>query len=92
MNVLLLLGFAGLVHRFERPLHFALMYAGLIALLSIVFGAFSWWLVPTFLGTLAFTAVYFSLLHRFSDTVLLWLGVLVGGALLWFFLPIVIGA
>ncbi|MCW7540676.1 hypothetical protein OOT46_22920 [Aquabacterium sp. A7-Y] len=88
MTVLLLLGFAWLVHRFERPLHFAVGYSVLALLLGLMFESIGWALALGFLGTLAFSAAYFSLLNRVSDTIATWLAVLVGGALLWFFLPL----
>lgn len=90
MSVLLLLGFAWLVNRFERPLHFALGYSVLALLLGLMFETVDWSLALGFLSTLAFAAAYFSLLDRVSDSTGKWLAVLIGGALLWFFVPVLL--
>ncbi|MCW7536713.1 hypothetical protein OOT46_02445 [Aquabacterium sp. A7-Y] len=55
-----------------------------------MFATIGWSLALSCLGTLAFSAAYFSLLNWVSDTIATRLAVLVVGALLWFFVPVLL--
>lgn len=82
------MGFAWLVHAFERPFLFALVYSGLSAVFALVTGAGVMTASVLFGITVIFCSIYFYLLDRFSDTLVTWLAILFGGALLWFGWPL----
>ncbi|MCS4505506.1 hypothetical protein KBTX_00671 [wastewater metagenome] len=83
MGVLMLVGFGWLVTLYRRPVLLAVVYSGVSFALGLVFGAGG---VPALLHAAiagGFALPYFWLLDRCSDTVLLWLTVLIGFPVLW---------
>ena len=85
MLQLVVLIFAGwLVTNYGRPLMFAGTCAGVICILAIVFGAGVAAALLNGVVALVFAVPYFWLIERYSDTVVIWLAVLVGFPVCWF--------
>jgi hypothetical protein len=87
--VLILIGFAWLSNMNGRPVMFAAVYTGL----GLAFALFTTGFRPgnLLLGgaiTLIYCSVYFGLMHRVRDSLILTFLVLIAGALIWFGWPL----
>ncbi|WP_018717986.1 hypothetical protein [Arhodomonas aquaeolei] len=83
MGLLMLVGFGWLVTLYRRLVLLAVAYSGVSFVLGLVFQV---GVVPALLKAAIAGGValpYFWLLDRFSDTILMWLAVLVGFPVLW---------
>lgn len=69
-----------------RPLMFAGLFSGYSAVISLIFEAPVAAIAISAAIAFVFSAVYFGLLVQFSDSLAIWLGVLIVMPLLWFFL------
>lgn len=83
MGALILVFFGWLVTIYRRPVMLALVYSGLTFVLGLVSGAGIAWALLRAAVAGVFALPYLWLLDRCSDTVLLWLAVLVGFPVLW---------
>lgn len=85
MGILVLLFLGWLASDNGRPLMFAGLFAVYTAITGLVFETPVAALAVSTLIAFVFAAVYFWLLARCSVSLPLWLGVLIGMPLLWFF-------
>ena len=91
IGVFMLMGFAWLSNANGRPLMFAALYTGLGLAFSLATGGFV--LGRLLLGgaiTFVYCAVYFGLMHRVRDSLMLTFLVLIIGALIWFGWPLLL--
>ncbi|HDZ58428.1 MAG TPA: hypothetical protein ENI17_01745 [Pseudomonas xinjiangensis] len=87
MGIIVLVGFGWAVSVYGRPMHFAIGFAAVSAMLGILSGD----VLDSLVGgcvSLAFAAAYFWLIDRHSDNVAIYLLILFFGALVWFLGPI----
>ena len=78
MGIIVLVAAAYIADRIKKPFSVALAYAFLTCVFGSVGGASVSDLIVTTLLTLAFCGVYFSVLIKVSDSIVLWVLVLAG--------------
>lgn len=75
--------FGWLVTNYKQPIMFAGLAAGLFFVLGLVFEAGVAAAAISAVSVLVFSVPYFWLIDRYSDSILIWLCVLVGFPFLW---------
>jgi len=84
MGIIVIMVFIWLVNQFHKPILFAALYSGIGFVYGLVFSEPLIGLLISTLISLVYFGLFFSILERFSHTILTWCGIVVGGILLWF--------
>ena len=83
MGALVLIFLGWIASQYGRPLVFAALWSVFLLFMAAIGGAgLAVAVVPAAAG-FVFAALYFSLLHHYSDRILLWLTILLGLPILW---------
>lgn len=87
MSIVIVVLGAYIVDRVGKPLPVAAAVAVISAVFNAIGGSDAQHVAVVFFSTLAYMAVFYSLVDRFADDLFIWCAIVVCGGLLWFLLP-----